>query len=316
MRIDRRTTALALALAVILASLPRVAAAVPPESAHRVISLNPSLTAILVALGARDRLVGVDEFSARQEPAVAELPRVGGLYDPSLEAVVALHPDLVVLVPSAQQRDFREQLRAVNVAVLEVDPVTFDDVLRSIEQLGERVGRREAAAARVAEIRRVREAVTRAAEHRSRARAVLVLQREPLYLVGGGSFVDEMLRAAGAENLGAGLPGLYPHAGKEWLVAAAPDVILDASPDAEPAAAYWARWPSLPAVRTGRVVAVAPRVVTLPGPWLDQGLLALSRAIEAPAARSGIEASRDATDTGSVPPRDAEPSNASAEAWH
>ncbi len=74
--------------------------------AKRVVSLNPSLTSILVALGAADALVGVDDFSARQEPGVAGLPRVGGLYDPNLEAVVTLRPDLVVLVHSVQQRDF------------------------------------------------------------------------------------------------------------------------------------------------------------------------------------------------------------------
>ena len=286
MRIDRRAVAAALVLLLIAVTTAGPVAATP-AGAHRVISLNPSLTAILVAIGAGDRLVGVDDFSAKQEPATAGLPRVGGLYDPSLESVVALRPDLVVLVPSAQQRDLRDQLRAAGISVLEIDPVTFDDVLASIERLGERVGRSEAARARVEEIRRVRGEVERAANGRPRARAVLVLQREPLYVVGGGSFIDEMLRAAGADNVAAALPGSYPRAGLEWLVATAPDVILDAAADAEPAAAYWSRWSSLPAVRGGRVVAVAPGLVTLPGPWLDRALVALARAIEGEPAREG-----------------------------
>jgi iron complex transport system substrate-binding protein len=255
-----------------------------PSPAKRVVSLNPSLTSILVALGAADVLVGVDDFSARQEPGVAGLPRVGGLYDPNLEGVVALRPDLVVLVHSVQQRDFLEQLRGVGIPVLEFDPTSFEEVLHSIETLGARVGRQEAAHARVAEIQRAKREVEHAAVERKRPRTVLVLQRDPLYVVGRGSFIDEMLVAAGADNVAASLSEPYPRAGLEWLVAAAPELILDAASDPEPAAAYWERWASLPAVQAHRVVAVDAGLVTLPGPALDRALMALSRAIQGGAA--------------------------------
>jgi hypothetical protein len=92
-----------------------VAAGAEPVAARRVVSLNPSLTAMVIALGGREQLVGVDDYSART-PAAAGLPTVGGLYNPSLEAVVALAPDLVVLVPSAEQRAFRERLEALGIA--------------------------------------------------------------------------------------------------------------------------------------------------------------------------------------------------------
>lgn len=284
MRSLRAQSALALLLPVLLLQGAAAEELHRANPARRVIALNPSLTAILVAIGGADRLVGVDDFSARQEPAAAGLPRVGGLYDPSLEAVVALHPDLVVLVPSAQQRDFRDQLRAAGITVLEIDPTGFAEVLGSIETLGDRLGLSAAAGQRVEEIRRARRAVESAASGRPRPRTVLVLQRDPLYIAGGGSFIDEMLRAAGAENIAAGLPEPYPRAGLEWLVASAPEVILDAAADPEPAAAYWSRWSSLPAVRTGRVVAVDAGLVTLPGPQLDRALHALARAIQGDAA--------------------------------
>jgi iron complex transport system substrate-binding protein len=253
--------------------------------ARRVVSMNPSLTRILVALGARDALVGVDEFSARQEPAVASPPQVGGLYSPSLEAVVGLQPDLVVLVPSVEQRDFRDRLRALGFPVLALDPVRFDDVLETIRALGARVGREREAGARLDAIRRARDAVARAAQGRPQPRAVFVLQREPLFVVGAGSFLDEMIRVAGARNLGAELGEIWPRTSIEWLVGAAPELILDSDSDPEPARDYWARWPSLPAVAGGRVVALAAGEVTLPGPDLDRALLALARAIqgEAPA---------------------------------
>jgi len=265
-------------VAACLLLLAAAAHAAPP--ARRVVAINPSLTSILVALGAADTLVGVDDFSARQEPRVSGLPRVGGLYDPSLEAVVALHPDLVVLVPTAQQRDFRDQLRIAQIPVLEIDPTSFDDVLGSIGTLGARVGREVEAAKRVAQIRRTRSEVERAVAGRPRPRTLLVLQRDPLYVVGQGGFIDEMLRAAGADNVAASLPGAYPRAGLEWMVASAPEVILDAASDPEPAAAYWSRWPSLPAVRAGRVVSVDAGLVTLPGAQLDRALLSLAGAIQ------------------------------------
>jgi iron complex transport system substrate-binding protein len=261
------------AVAVALAS----AAAGAP--AGRIVSLNPSLTAILTALGAGDRLVGVDDRSAQEDAAVRGLPRVGGLFDPSLEAVVALAPDVVVVVPGAQQRDLRGSLEALGIEVLEFPNVTLEELLGSIEQLGALVERGEAARARVAAIRAAFEATAREASGRERLRAVLVLQRDPLYVVGAGSFLDAMLRAAGAVNAGAVLGGPYPRAGLEWLIAAAPDVILDASEEPEAAAIYWSRWPSLPAAASGRVVAVPPREVTLPGPYLDRGLRRLAEAL-------------------------------------
>jgi iron complex transport system substrate-binding protein len=276
-----------LALAVALAAARGAAgegasagAAAPPPS--RIVSLNPSLTAMLLALGAGGALVGVDDYSARQNPELAELPRVGGLHDTSLEAIVALAPDLVVLVPSLEQRDVRERLAELGIAHLALDPTSFDDVLGAIEALGRRAGREDAARARVAAIRRAREERQRESAGRPRLRGVLVLTRDPVYVVGGGSFIDEMLAIVGVENLGRTLDGSYPRASLEWLVAARPELILDAGGDAAAARSFWSRWPSLPAVRDGRVVTIPEGVATLPGPWLDRGLETLAQAIASP----------------------------------
>jgi len=247
--------------------------------ARRIVSMNPSLTRILVAIGARDTLVGVDEFSARAEPAVQSLPRVGGLYSPSLESVVALRPDLVVLVPSFEQREFRTRLKELGLTVQEYDPVRFEQVLDTIRALGERVGHEIEAQARIDAIRRTQAAVQRAVATRPPPTAVLVLQREPLFVVGRGSFLDEMIAMAGARNLAAELGEPWPRTSVEWLVGAAPQVILDSDSDPAPAASFWARWPSIPAVAQGRVVAVDAGDVTLPGPDLDRALLKLARAL-------------------------------------
>jgi iron complex transport system substrate-binding protein len=270
-----------LALALALGCAPAFAGepAEPAPAARRVVSLNPSLSAILLALGAGQALVGVDEYSARQQPQLAGLPTVGGLFTPSLEAVVALQPDLVVLVPGAQQRDLHERLAALGIAVEALPNIRLEDLLASIERLAARVGRAEAGRARVAEIRSEWRRVERAHAGAPRPRAVLVLQRDPLYLVGSGSFLDDMLGAAGAENLAASFAEPYPRVGLEWLLAAAPEVILDASEDPAAASDYWARFPSLPAVASGRVVALPAAQVTLPGPHPERGLRILAQAL-------------------------------------
>jgi iron complex transport system substrate-binding protein len=247
---------------------------------RRVVSLNPSLTAMALALGAREQLVGVDDFSARQESAVAALPRVGGLYDPSLEAVVALRPDLVMLVPSAEQRGFQEQLAALGIPRLVADPVSYDDVLETIRAVGARLGRAREAEARVATLRAARARVEAHSAQRPRVRALLVLQRDPLFVAGKATFVDDMLRAAGARNLGAELAGAWPRASREWLLAAQPELIIDSTDEPEPAAEFWARWPSLRA----RVVAMPAGAVTLPGPRLDGALSLIEAAVRGEAA--------------------------------
>jgi iron complex transport system substrate-binding protein len=259
-------------LALLLLALAAVSAARPPAAALRVVSMNPSLTRILIALDAKTTLVGVDEFSARTETSVEHLPRVGGLFNPSLEAVVALRPDLVVVVPSVAQRDFCDRLRKLGIDVLELPNITLDEVLASVRELGARVDRITAARTRIEEIQRTWSDIARRAAERPRRTAILVLQRDPLYVAGAGSFLDEMLRAAGVENAAARFSDPYPRVGIEWLIAAAPEIIIDSARDAVPAAEHWSRWPSIPAVAASRVFAVPAGNVTLPGPYLDRSL--------------------------------------------
>jgi len=242
-----------------------------PPLARRVVSMNPSLSSILVALDAASVLVGVEEHSARLHPELADVPIVGGLFNPGLEAVIAVEPDLVVLVPSAEQRDFRGRLTALGIEVLVLPNISMEQILASIEVLGARVGRMDEARTRAAAIHARFAEVATAAAARPPVRAVVVLQRDPLYVVGRGSFIDEMLHMAGAENVARELPDPYPRAAVEWLIAAAPDVILDASDDPLDAAEFWTRWPSIPAVKNGAAVAL-PRTATFPGPYLERSL--------------------------------------------
>jgi iron complex transport system substrate-binding protein len=137
----------------------------------------------------------------------------------------------------------------------------------------------------VAALRAARARAEAASAGRPRVRVLLVLQRDPLFVAGAGSFVDDMLRAAGAQNLGGALAGPWPRASREWLLAARPDVLIDSTDEPEPASQFWARWPSLRA----RVVTLPAGAVTLPGPRLDSALALLEAALRgepAPVASS------------------------------
>jgi ABC-type Fe3+-hydroxamate transport system substrate-binding protein len=244
--------------------------------APRIVSLNPSLTSILVAIGAASSLVGVDDYSAGQIAEVADLPRVGGLFSPSLEAVVSLRPDWVVLVPSAEQRDFQNRLGELGIPVVSFENLHFDEVLANIERLGALVGRSPQAGERIEAIRRTRRVARRLTRGRDEPGVLLILQRDPLYVVGRGNFIEEMLTGLGGRNLAGGFEGAYPRVAVEWVVEQRPDVLIDLSPGVEDPLAHWSRWPSIPAVASGRVVAISAEWVSMPGPYLDRAIETLA----------------------------------------
>ncbi|MCP3917970.1 MAG: ABC transporter substrate-binding protein [bacterium] len=257
---------------------------VAPASPDRIVSLNPSLTAILVAIGQAQRLVGVDDYSAQQIGEVAQLPKVGGLFNPSLEAVVALEPDLVVLVPSAEQRDFRERVEALGIAVESFRNHRFEQVLENIARLGALTGAGEAAQARIEAIGDARERVERAVAKQGGGKAqtptiAVVLQRDPLFVVGGDNFIDTMLTIAGTNNIAAQYREAYPRVSMEWLVARSPELLVDLSPEAARTMAFWGRWPNVAAVKDERLIALDAALISMPGPALDQSLLLLARTL-------------------------------------
>lgn len=277
-------------------SASRADAAVRPDegaSDQRLISLNPSLTAIVLRLGGRERLVGVDDYSARVVEEVAELPRVGGLFDPSLESIAALRPDRVLLVAGVDQRSHAAQLERLGLEVEIFENERLSEVLGNIERVGRLIGREEAAAARVRAIRAMVDAVAEATAGRAEPRTLAVVDRSPLYLVGGETFLDEMLAAVGARNLARALGSGYPRGSIEWLIEARPELLIDMTPttgESDSGAVFWSRWPSLPAIASGRVLTLDARRISLPGPDLDRALRELAVAVHGESIGSAIDA--------------------------
>ena len=242
----------------------------PPGAELRVISLSPALTRTLLALEAADRVVGVDSYSQRI-PGMEHTPALGGLFAPDLERAVELRPTLVLAVTTAQQQPFLDRLRARGVRVETFDGTGLYDVLRSYRRVGALVGREQAGEALANRVERELESLARAAPP-ARPSVAIVIEIEPLYVVGAGSFVHDLIRAAGGDNAFGDLAAPYPQVSLEALAERAPDVLLDTTFDpgemasaGERSRAHWSRFAWV------RRVEVLPQgLLTLPGPDLAE----------------------------------------------
>ncbi len=235
--------------------------------AARVISLAPSITESLFAIGAGDRVVGVTDYC--DYPAGArQRPRVGGMINPNMEAVVALKPDLIVMSMEGNIRDDFRRLTDLGFPVLVTNPRTFEGIYRSIGQLGTMTGCADSAAHLIAALRS-RESALRKQAGNGGVRTLLVVSVQPLLVAGRNTFIHELLEAAGAVNLAAYARGNYPAYSRETVIANNPDVILvtsDAVADPSSLTRLFPEWQIVAAVRHGRTYRVNSDLVTRPGP--------------------------------------------------
>jgi iron complex transport system substrate-binding protein len=239
----------------------------------RVVVLAPSLTDVVLALGLRERLVGVTRMD--DAPEVRDLPRVGGFLDPSPEAVLGLSPDLVLWVTDGGALPAVRRLTELSrgsqrpFALLAIPVVSVADVLALPRIVGDALAAPEAGARLALELTAAVERVRARAAGLPRRRVLFVVGRDPLVVAGPGSFPDELLRVAGAENVvGGDRPWpVYP---LEKAVADDPEVVVDAAA-LEPAEGI-SRLRSIPAVRRGRVVRLPDDDILRAGPRMVRGL--------------------------------------------
>lgn len=263
----------------------------PGRRCERLVALAPSSVELLFELGLGDALVGVGDYCTFP-PAAAAKPKLGGLYDPNLESILALRPDTAVLLRS--ETELAEKLRRLGVNVLTVPADTVADLELAIDALAEHCGvhdRGEALRARLA----AGLAARGSAKNGKPPRVLLSLSREPgrvadVLAAGPGTFYDELLTRAGAVNVLAGAGRAYPMVGLESLLAGAPEVIVElqaapVSPERREALlADWRRFPEIPAVADGRVVVVGGDYTMIPGPRLPRLYQELLAALAQPRA--------------------------------
>lgn len=195
----------------------------PPS---RIISLVPSATEILIALGAERRLVGRTEFDT--VPPLDTLPSVGGGLHPSLERLVDLRPELVVRFAAASDPETPERLDDLDIRHLAVRPDGIDDVRRISRMLGRVVGARARADSLVARMDSTLAEVAARVRDLPERRTAFVLGGSPTWVAGPGSFVHQLLEVAGGENVFSDLGELYGPVSPESFLSRSIDVVLAA----------------------------------------------------------------------------------------
>lgn len=244
----------------------------PPQ---RLVTLAPSLTEMVFAVGAGDRLVGVDRHSD-YPPQVRGLPRVGSYIHPDVERVVALRPDLVLAVQDGTPPHLLDRLRYVGVPVFVVAPRTLEEVIATVTEVGTLLGAGGSSRELAEELRkRLARVRSLAAQVKTRPRVFFQLGGAPMVAAGSQTFIDELITTAGGINVAAGGPP-YPRFSREQILALRPEVIIITTMEREglfeQIKAEWERWPQLPAVRAGRIHLINSDLVDRPGPRLLDGL--------------------------------------------
>lgn len=246
-----------------------------PEYPQRIISMSPSITETLFALGVGNRVVGVTDFCSYPKKACA-LPKIGGLLNPSVEAWIQLKPDLII----HQDDSHRLRINAQNLGIqtLAISMANIENIFKSIQKLGKELGCVPEATALIQKLQSgIQNQKIRL--QRVPKKSVLLLLGEgsdpggALYAVGRSTFLGELLELAGGENVLTDPTISYPKISKEFILRHSPEVIIEAGPDANLSAAekeiklkQWQRFSTLTAVKNESIYFVGADYILIPGP--------------------------------------------------
>ena len=246
-----------------------------PDDPGRVVSLAPSITEIVFALGEGNRLKGVTQH-CDFPPEARSLPGIGSYVHPDLERIVALRPDLCIATRDGNPRDVVERLEALGIPVYVVNPRDLDTVVSTLVEVGQLLnaeGRARDLANGMRE--RIERVKLRVAGAERRPRVFFQIGVVPIVSVGTDTFIHELITTAGGENTAAG-PTPYPRFSREQVLMLSPEVIIITSMTRgqvfEEVRDEWKKWDSLPAVRNERIHIVESNLFDRPTPRLIEGL--------------------------------------------
>ncbi|PWT83519.1 MAG: hypothetical protein C5B57_06700 [Blastocatellia bacterium] len=270
--IDTRSRWAATLFAIGVLAIATTGAAQTPQ---RIVSLIPSVTEMIFAIGAGGRMVGVSNYD-RFPPEVSSLTRVGGLLDPDVEQILALRPDLVVLYNT--QIELKQQLDRLRVPYYSYEHRGLADIAATMRAIGARIGLAERSDRAAQQMERTIADIRTARARGPHPRTMLVFGREPSSLrnieaSGGYGFLHDMLETAGGVNVFADIKRQSVQASTEMILARAPEVIIELrygdSAGSEPASRgldVWKALPSVPAVKNRRLYALFGNEFVVPGP--------------------------------------------------
>jgi iron complex transport system substrate-binding protein len=271
----RRWAPLVAVVAVTCRPSARIPAAGP---AHRVVSLAPSITELLFAVGAGDQVVGRTVYCL-YPPAARAVPSVGDGLNPNVEAVAARHPDLVLLYRSPQTETAARQLEALGIPTMILRQDRLEDVARDARTLGRATGH----AAAGDSIGRLLDTLLAAPLPAPRARLAYIVWDSPPIVIGGGSFLDELAQRAGAENVFHDLTTPSGTVSLETIAARDPDWIAIVRDSVNAPPPDWSRrreWRTIRAVRQGHFLALPADLFGQPSPRASEAVALLRRDLE------------------------------------
>ena len=247
----------------------------------RIVSLAPSLTEIVFAVGAGSRVVGDTTYCDYPEEA-RRVAKVGDTLHPNIETIISLRPDLVLISTSSQLEAFSQELDARHIPVFISDPKSFDSVIASISAIGTLLDE-PARAKEVSDSLALRaKAVSDRVKDLKPVNVFYQVSSEPLYTAGHDSFVTDLIRRAGGVSVTEGVPGAWPRYSSETALASNPEAIVIPSGDSmgggqelHPADVFR----NSPAVRNGRVYKINGDLLSRPGPRLVDGLEEIAKAL-------------------------------------
>lgn len=252
--------------------------------ARRIITLAPSATELVYAIGGGALMAGTVDYSD-YPPEALRLPRVGGLSGQNLEAILRLRPDLVVAWQDGASPLMLDRLRRQGVAVFVSHPLALDDVAREMLALGRLAGREPEAARAAADYRARLAAVARRYRQRPAVTVFYQVSASPLFTVSDRSFVGPLLRLCGGRNVFGPLAVPAPQVSREAVVAARPQVMLSATVRD---LSLWDGWPGIPAVAHGTRYAIDTNLASRPGPRLPLAAQAICATLDSARQALGL----------------------------
>ena len=245
------------------------------EPSKRIVSMAPSITETLFALGLGEEVVGVSDF-CEYPPAAKEKARVGGFLNPDMERILALRPDLVVTLPNEIAV---KKLRGHGIRVVVTPNDSIKEVLESFVVIGRATGREVRAKELVERIKSKSAEVRKLVEKAARPRVLFVVGTDPIFAAGKGSFLDELVRVSGGKNVLGESKVPFPQLSMESVLSFAPEVIIDSTVVSAPTKKAvkaqqekWLKWKDIPAVRGGRVYVLKDNRDIVPGPRLPEAM--------------------------------------------
>ena len=245
------------------------------ETPARIVSLNPTSTELLFAIGAGKRIVGRTQWDVWPDEA-RDIPDVGPGLRPNVEAVLARRPDLVVLYASEDNRSATAQLQAAGVRTIALRIDSIGSFVRGARLLGLATGRGPEAAAVVDSVRWTLDRVRAATANLERPSVFWHVWDSPIITIGAGSYMSELVEIAGGRNVYADLPDPSASVALEDVVRRNPAIVL-AGPDGARVMRESAAWRALPAVRDGRIAIVDTTLVGRPSVHLGEAAVSLAR---------------------------------------